>query len=588
MTSARSHEIDPEAPSADEVREQLDRVLSSELVRLPERARKFLHFVVEETLAGRSQYLKAYTIADVVFERRNFDAQNDPAVRIEAGRIRRELERYYLMTGLSEQIVITIPKGGYIPAFERSRAADADAAEGVTAPAEIQPRSVTALRTNHMLSDAPRWLIAGAASCIILGALYFLSLTLLSWPTSDGDGRPTIVIEAFEYVGEDADLQKVSQGTMNEVVAKLVMFKEIVVVDGTAQAQDAVGPYTETRYALQGTLRKQDDRIRSDVRLVRRVDGAVIWANSYDADLRVQKPFEAASAVAAEIAASVARPFGVMFESVSSRANSWDAYDCALSYYAYRRKMTLEALLTAQDCLSGLTRKHPTDATSLAFLSLTYLDQVRFAYKFRAEPQSGDLDTAFRLAEKASIADPQNARALQAAMLTNFFRNDIAAALAAGAESYSLNPNDTEVVGEYGLRLAMSGLWESGCDLISKAISKEPGPEGYYEVGMALCAFMRGDFHAAELWSRMSDLDYNPMHRIVLASILGSSGKTELAQQELLQVKAESPRLMTHIREEVSTRLSRPEDQEKFFSGLRAAGAWIGGPEGDRSTIKSR
>ncbi|MBB3319350.1 hypothetical protein FHT76_006729 [Rhizobium sp. BK176] len=29
-----------------------------------------------DTLAGRSQYLKAYTIAEVVFGRTNFDAQN--------------------------------------------------------------------------------------------------------------------------------------------------------------------------------------------------------------------------------------------------------------------------------------------------------------------------------------------------------------------------------------------------------------------------------------------------------------------------------------------------------------------------------
>lgn len=43
---------------------------------------------------------------------------------------------------------------------------------------------------------------------------------------------------------------------------------------------------------------------------------------------------------------------------------------------------------------------------------------------------------------------------------------------------------------------------------------------------MALCAFMRGDLQAAELWSRMSDLEYNPMHRLVLMSILGAQGKT--------------------------------------------------------------
>jgi hypothetical protein len=76
-------------------------------------------------------------------------------------------------------------------------------------------------------------------------------------------------------------------------------------------------------------------------------------------------------------------------------------------------------------------------------------------------------------------------------MLANFFSNDISGALRAGAAAYAINPNDTEVAGEYGLRLSMSGKWESGRELISAAVSNSAGPGGYYEVGVALCAFMR-------------------------------------------------------------------------------------------------
>jgi hypothetical protein len=49
--------------------------------------------------------LKAFTIAQAVFGRDgNFGAQKDPYVRIEAGRIRRELEHYYLVAGSSDRI----------------------------------------------------------------------------------------------------------------------------------------------------------------------------------------------------------------------------------------------------------------------------------------------------------------------------------------------------------------------------------------------------------------------------------------------------------------------------------------------------
>ncbi|NLS08164.1 hypothetical protein HGP14_33765, partial [Rhizobium sp. P32RR-XVIII] len=129
--------------------------------------------------------------------------------------------------------------------------------------------------------------------------------------------------------------------------------------------------------------------------------------------------------------------------------------------------------------------------------------------------------------------------------------------------------------GEYGLRLAMSGRWQSGCELVSSAVNKNAGPKGYYEVGMALCAFMRNDIQAAELWSRMSDLQYNPMHRLVLLSILGAAGKTADAKQQQDWLEVHAPELMRNIRREIALRLQRPEDQQKLFSGLRALGIAI-------------
>ena len=118
----------------------------------------------------------------------------------------------------------------------------------------------------------------------------------------------------------------------------------------------------------------------------------------------------------------------------------------------------------------------------------------------------------------------------------------------------------------------MSGKWQSGCELVSRAVNKDAGPKGYYEVGMALCAYMRGDLQAAELWSRMSDLEYNPMHRLVLLSILGAEGKTEEAAQLRDWLNAHAPDMMKNVREEVSRRLQRPEDLERMLTGLRAVG----------------
>ncbi|EJZ20240.1 hypothetical protein RCCGEPOP_16143, partial [Rhizobium sp. Pop5] len=125
MTNAGIDRASSSIPSHEEVQQQLERILSSPEFRLPERARRFLEFVVTETLAGRRDYLKAFTIAQAVFGRdANFDAQQDPCVRIEAGRLRRELEHYYLTAGGADRIVITVPRGGYAPVFDVRQGAE--------------------------------------------------------------------------------------------------------------------------------------------------------------------------------------------------------------------------------------------------------------------------------------------------------------------------------------------------------------------------------------------------------------------------------------------------------------------------------
>jgi TolB-like protein len=106
------------------IRRQVQQILSSGHFDASVRNRRFLEFIVDQTLAGNGDRLKGYTIALEVFDRDpSFDPQLDPVVRIEAGRLRRSLERYYLTEGKTSGVIVSIPKGKYVPQFEiRSRA----------------------------------------------------------------------------------------------------------------------------------------------------------------------------------------------------------------------------------------------------------------------------------------------------------------------------------------------------------------------------------------------------------------------------------------------------------------------------------
>jgi hypothetical protein len=85
---------------------------------------QFLKFVVEETLAGRGERLKGFTIATSALGRNSdFDPQSSSLVRVQANRLRRLLADYYLGLGAQDPVRIVLPLGSYQPQFERHAAA---------------------------------------------------------------------------------------------------------------------------------------------------------------------------------------------------------------------------------------------------------------------------------------------------------------------------------------------------------------------------------------------------------------------------------------------------------------------------------
>ena len=597
MQNARATDgDDAEAPGLSEIHQQIERIRSSSEFHAPRRGRRFLDYIVEETLAGRADYLKAYTIAQEVFARdASFDAQNDPVVRIEAGRIRRALERYYLVAGQDDPIIITIPKGGYVPCF-RHAYPNATPVTGTNGEAE-QPSAVLPDGDGPLSPEEHRrgpsklvWIwyaIAATVALVLLGIAAYVPLAMhfnaqVSGPTysaSQNAGLPKLLVEPFEDISGIGQSADIARGLTDEVISQLAKFKEIIVVARMPAEQPSLSGADEPRFALQGRVRLEGDQLRLIARFINRSDGSVIWASNYDRDVR-QNILEVEADIAQRVATALAQPYGIIFQTDTAHVaetppDDWDAYACTLSYFSYRADLNPEKHAAVQECLQRATERLPRYSTIWALLSLTYLDELRFQYKLDVPPSADPLARAAEAARRAVELDPQNARALQALMLASFFSGNVDEALRAGAQAYALNPNDTEVAGEYGFRLALSGKWETGCELMSSAVNRTSGPRGYYEVGMAVCAYMRNDYQAAELWVRMADLRYNPIHHLVLLAVLGAEGRMDAAREEINWLKAHAPALMTNIRKEVTTRLSRPEDQERFFAGLRSAGVVI-------------
>jgi hypothetical protein len=102
----------------DAVLRELREVISSPYFCNSKRYPALLQYIVENTLAGKSDRLKERTLGIEVFDRPStYDTNAEAVVRFTAGEVRKRLLLYYNERGPSSGIRISLPVGSYIPEF---------------------------------------------------------------------------------------------------------------------------------------------------------------------------------------------------------------------------------------------------------------------------------------------------------------------------------------------------------------------------------------------------------------------------------------------------------------------------------------
>jgi TolB-like protein/Tfp pilus assembly protein PilF len=553
---------------AEDCRAQLHRILNSADFEATDREHRFLSHVVEETLSGRGDRIKAYSIAVEVFGRdASFDPQSDPIVRIEAGHLRRSLERYYFTAGQSDAILITIPKGGYVPAFSlRSLPPTTDL------PAI--PLASVAAAISARPKAAGLWIgllvVVVAAMAVAAGAWWWAPPQ-----TSPGTPKiPRVLVEKFDDLTGTQASAAVTSGLAQEVAGQLSKFRDIVVLQSveTAPGKETLPP----RFVLSGSVNLEPDAFRLRVSFRNRADGSILWANSYNGQAKVSGILDAQADIARNVATNLAQTYGVISQAdatldVSNAPDDWAAYSCTLSYYAYRVSLDPKARAAVRTCLEKAVERFPDYATAWALLAHVTIDEIRFT--FPADPASSPaVGHALAIARHAVGLDPRNVRALHAEMSALFFSKEFDAGRRVGERAMVINPNDTDLMGGFGTRLALSGRWDDGCPLVEEARDRNPGPFAYYESILALCSYFGGDYATAAMWIKKTTVPKNPLYHVIAAGIFGEGGFEMEASRERTWLEENQPALVKNLRFEVSTRLARSEDAEFFIGSLKKAG----------------
>lgn len=157
--AAVSEQLDAGIPAA-EIHAQLERILASSWFVNSKRHTRFLRFIVEKAIAGETQDIKERLIGIEVFDRcPNYDLANDAIVRVGAGEIRKRLAQYYLHEGRSNEIVIEVPPGAYVPIFSRPQHAATAPNIAVENRVDLTTSLGTGLSSNAASQSRPQTLL---------------------------------------------------------------------------------------------------------------------------------------------------------------------------------------------------------------------------------------------------------------------------------------------------------------------------------------------------------------------------------------------------------------------------------------------
>lgn len=567
----------------DLIRIQLDRILVSTEFSVPDRVRQFLTYVVNQTLEGHADRIKAYSVAVEVFGRDvNFDIQNDPVVRIEAGRLRRALERYYLLGGSADPILIEIPKGGYVPRFQWRSAQSAEGAGTMLAsspaghvlpePGEARPKD-----------RWPAWTIL-AAACLAIPLAW-----VTAWPSQVTSAKrprpegPSLIVRPFANLSGQPEVNFYVAGLGEELLTQISRFKELTVfgretsaIVSPAASAAEISSQFGNRYILEGGMRLSDGRLRVTARVLDGESSAIVWSGTYDADPRTDSIVSVETAIAAKVATAIAQPYGIIFSAPprptqSGGVQNLETYRCSHRFYRYRTMLDEAEHGATRSCLEQVTARYPDYATGWAMLSYLYLDEDRFQLNRRSGSPS-PLERARAAAERAARLDPENVRALQALMTVLYFSGEPREALRIGTQALALNPNDTELLGEFGSRVAQAGDWRRGTTLLEEAMARNPGHSDYYVGLLALAAYMQGDdVKAAEL-IRRANLRRFSIYHLVAALIFARQGLSDEAAQCRAEFMRQRPGFFDNFDNELNRRNFNARDRAILIRGAIEAG----------------
>ncbi len=242
---------------------------------------------------------------------------------------------------------------------------------------------------------------------------------------------------------------------------------------------------------------------------------------------------------------------------------------CLLSGYQWFQAPSKAAIEPAKQCLEQLLLTNPGNHIAHILLSYLYVERSR---NNLSEQPSADLAHAYTLAKRAVALRPESAGSYQAMMEVQSLRglNDLA--LEAGRKAVSLNPNDSDVIADFGCRLIFRGKYSEGGTYADRAAHWNPIRPPWHEFCLFVAANNTAHFFQAEAIAQRLDGEEGPNALIPVAIAAWRRADKARADRALRELVDYDPAFAADLDKSLSLIGLFPEAARQLAADLRSAG----------------
>ena len=373
----------------------------------------------------------------------------------------------------------------------------------------------------------------------------------------DLPGKASIAVLPFLNLSDDTGQEHFADGMTEDIITVLSRTPDLVVIARNstfvykARAVDIreVGRALEVAYVLEGSVRRQGDRLRVTAQLAQARSGEHIWAERYDRN--VDDLFAIQDEITREIvtALQIELTHGEEIRLRARPATSFEAWELLQHAYAEHLKFTREGNVEARRLIDRVLVLDPDYQTARVLLAWVLQTAARFAF---IDDPAAAIEAAESLARTAIDRDAENGDAQAILCYILAFRARPEEGIRHGELAVRLGPSSTAAHGALATALFFCGDYESSLQRMKKALRLSPYAPDWILAGLGDAYFKLDRLQQARdvfehLTTRMPGSPVSLTRLACVCSALGDDEGARQAAAELLSIMPDF-RVDEHVR----------------------------------------